>query len=389
MYFYSFTTKIKRMKIGILTGGGDCAGINDVIRSVTLFSERHEHELYGIQDGWLGLINYSMIPLTKMIVDDIGKEAGTILRTSRTNPFNFKVEDGSGNVKYEDKSDVVLKNFYDNKYDALIVIGGEDTQGVAQKLYEKGLPVVAIPKTMDYDLQTYSLGFDTAAAKAGKDINDLHTTAKSHSRVLVVEVLGRYGGHVALRSGIAGRADVILIPEVSAKMSTICNQVKEAYEDRKNEGLDPYAIVVLSEGAKIMMDDEDISAKEEIKKDDFGHEILSLKEIGRRVANEIEKRLVYETRSIQPSCVIRSGGSGCFDSFMGEKLGTAVLYLIEEKRFGEAVYDVQGDVIKTIPIKDLIKHKTVDVDELSLYEEMGIRFGRPPQKYKPKWNKKA
>jgi 6-phosphofructokinase 1 len=362
-------------KIGILSGGGDCAGINSAIRSATYTAEKLNYQLFGIKEGWGGLVEPGRIkemPLNKEIVDDISDKSGTILGTSRTNPF----KEGS-------KPHVVIENLRKYGYHALVVIGGEDTLGVACKIYEMGFSIVGIPKTMDFDLQAYSVGFDTATAKAKKIISEIRTTAKSHRRVFVIEVFGRHTGHVALRSGVSAEADVILIPEIPFDMGEVCKSIDRVYKERIKRG-DPYAIVVVAEGAQPVKKNDDSFVPEESEKDEFGHERLNLKKIGEKIGNEIEKKLGIETRYIQPSHIIRSGESGYFDSYMGTKLGAAALYLIKEKKFGMAVVDVQGNGIKTMPLKDLIRHKTVDLGEIPLYEEMGICFGRVSRPYHPK-----
>lgn len=359
------------MKIGILTGGGDCAGINSSIRGATLAAEELNHELFGIKHGWKGLIDYEELPLNSKIVDGIGEKAGTILGTSRTNPF--KDEGG------KDRSNIVLENLKIHKYDALISIGGEDTLGVACNVDQLGFPVVGIPKTMDYDLQTYSLGFDTAVENVRDYLVRLPTTASSHERVFVVEVFGRNTGHVAFQAGIAGMADIILIPEIPYDINIVCNAVNKAYEQRKKNGLNPYAIVAAAEGAVPIEKDEKIYVSE--KKDEFGHKKLG--GISEKIASQIERKLGYETRPVVFNYISRSGGSGCFDSFMGERLGRGSIYAVQEGKHGVAVVDIDGDVIKVMPIKDLIEPKRVDVKEVSIYEK-SISFGRPSEKYNPK-----
>jgi 6-phosphofructokinase 1 len=364
-----------RKKIGILTGGGDCAGINSAIKSATYTAEELNYELFGIKEGWKGLIEpgkINEIPLNRDIVDGIGEKCGTIIGTSRTNPFK---------KGYDPR--VVIDNLREYGYYALIAIGGEDTLGVAYRIHEMGVRIVGIPKTMDRDLQSESVGYNTATEKAKRMISEIRTTAKSHRRVFVIEVFGRHAGHVALRAGVAAEADVILIPEIPFDIDKVSKFVEERYRERAQRG-DPYAIVVVAEGAQPVEKDRALFTQKQIEKDEFGHERLSLKKIGERVSEEIKKRLGVETRYVSPSHLIRCGESGCYDSFMGSKLGAAALYLVKERRFGMAVVDVRGDKIITMPLEDLIKFKSVDLSEIPLYERIGICFGRPLQPYSPR-----
>ena len=354
------------LKIGILTGGGDCAGINSAIEGATYAAEELNHKLFGILRGWNGLINFDEIPLDSKIVDGIGERAGTMLGTSRTNPFASK------DCK-EDRSGIMIDNLKEHHYNALIVIGGEDTLGVAYKIDQLWSHVVGIPKTMDYDLQTYSLGYDTAVEKIRNYLFDIRTTAKSHRRVHVVEVFGRNTGHVAFRAGVASSADVVLIPEIHYDISEVCKNVKKAY-DKKG-----YSIVIVAEGAKSIKNEEQTFLSEEV--DEFGHKKLG--GICYRLAEHIRKRLGIQIRATPYTYGSRSGESGSFDSFMGEKLGRAAIYAICLGKHGVAVAGIDGKVIKTMPLEELIKPKSVNVDEIALYEKR-INFGRPPQAYEPK-----
>ena len=359
------------MKLGILTGGGDCAGINSAIRGVTFAAEELNHELYGIKNGWDGLIEYKEMRLTSKEVEGIGEKCGTILGTSRTNPFK---SDGG-----KDKSDTVLENLKKNNYDSLITIGGEDTLSVSYKLDKLGFPVIGIPKTMDNDLQSFSLGYDTAVESARNDLVNLRTTASSHGRIFVVEVFGRDTGHVAFEAGLAGMADVILIPEIPYDIDIVCNDVKKTYEKRKKEESNPFAIVLVAEGA--MPKKEEKKVYESNKKDEFGHKKLG--GVSRILAEEIEKRLGIETKYLSPGHITRSGSCGCFDAYMGEKLGRAAVYIAQEGMHGVAVTNLKGETIRTMKLEDLIVQKPVDIREVPLYERK-VSFGRPKQEYKPK-----
>lgn len=356
------------MKIGILSGGGDCAGINNAIEGAFFAADELGHELYGIKKGWKGLIEFSEIRLNAKKVDGIGEKAGTILKTSRTNPFPLKEGD-------KDRSRIVLDNLRKHDYHALITIGGNDTQNVSQKIDKLGFSVIAIPKTMDRDLslQIDSLGFNTAVEKIRKYLVDLRTTSSSHCRIFVVEVFGRYTGHVALRSGIAASADAILIPEILYDIDQVCKSVKKAYEKKD------YAIVVVAEGAIPIEKNKLTYISEE--KDEFGHKKLG--GICFTIADQIKEKIGIETRADPYTYGSRSGESGCYDSFMGIRLGKAAVYAIHKGEHGVAVVDIDGKNIKTMPIEELIKPKRVNVDEISLYEKR-INFGREPQTYVPK-----
>jgi 6-phosphofructokinase 1 len=360
------------LKIGILTGGGDCAGINSAIRGATLEAEKLGLELYGLKRGWDGLINFNEVRLTEKIVDNIGDRAGTILGTSRTNPFPKKEGD-------EDRSRIVIENLEIHKYDALIAIGGEDTLGVAYKIDQLWPHVVGIPKTIDRDLQAYSIGYETAVEKVKKCLVDFKTTASSHGRVFVVEVFGRRRGHIAHRAGVASGADVILIPEIPYDINIVCDAVKNAYEKREKNGFNPYAMVVVAEGSMPIENQRATYLSEET--DEFGHKKLG--GISYKIASQIKEKLGYDTRPESITYISRSGDVGCHDSYMGETLGRGVIHVVKEGKHGVAVVGIDGKVIKVMSLEELIKPKSVNVDEIALYEK-SICFGRPPENYRPR-----
>ena len=360
------------MKIGILTGGGDCAGINSAIRGATLEAEELDLELFGIKKGWYGLINFDEIRLTEKMVDGIGDRAGTILGTSRTNPF--PKEEGD-----EDRSGIVIKNLRDNGYHAGVVIGGEDTLGVAYKIDQLGFPIVGIPKTMDYDLQAYSLGFATARKKVKECIADFKTTAGSHGRVFVVEVFGRKTGHVAFEAGIAGGADIILIPEILYDIDIVCEAVERFYEKREKNGFNPYVMIVAAEGAMPIERQKETYISEET--DEFGHRKLG--GVSDRIASQIKEKLGYDVRAVPLTYIPRSGESESYDSFMGETLGRLAVQLVNEGEHGVAVVNIKAGEIKVMSLENIIKPKRVDLKNLSLYEKR-VSFGRSPKHYKPK-----
>ncbi|MEF8848713.1 MAG: ATP-dependent 6-phosphofructokinase, partial [Candidatus Thermoplasmatota archaeon] len=265
-------------KIAILTGGGDCPGLNAVIRAVVRTAIKYEWDIIGIKNGWDGLIKGEMELLTDYTVSGILPKGGTIIGTSRTNPFKNKED--------EQKMFDNIKKF---GIDAIVAIGGDDTLSVASKLHEKGTPVVGVPKTIDNDVSgtEYTFGFDTAVSIATKAIDRLHTTAESHHRVIVVEVMGRHAGWIATMAGIAGGADEILIPEEKFDIEQVCKNIKKRYNRGKT-----FSIVVVAEGAKPIKMEENITKSD--KKDQFGHEQLG--GVGHHIANEIETRMGVDTR---------------------------------------------------------------------------------------------
>src|SRR4051812_49151513 len=290
------------MRIGVLTGGGDCPGLNAVIRAVVRKSALHYgHEIVGFRDGWRGPLEADTCELTLDSTRGILPRGGTILRSSRTNPF-----------KRDDGPDVIKANFARLGVDGLIAIGGEDTLGVANRLHgEHGIPVLGVPKTIDNDLggTEMTFGFDTAVQVCTDAIDRLHTTAESHNRVLVLEVMGRHAGWIALHSGIAGGADVILVPERPVDLESVC----EAIRARHRRG-SFFSIVVVAEGAVIDEGTERIGAD----LDEFGHERLG--GVGDRIGREIERRTGYETRTTVLGHIQRGGTPTAFDRVLATRL---------------------------------------------------------------------
>src|SRR5207253_572198 len=271
------------MRIGILTGGGDCPGLNAVIRAVVRRSSDRGHELVGVRDGWKGLTEGIFAPLGRREVSGILPRGGTILGTTRTNPYKL-----DGGV------DAVRRHFADERLDALVAIGGEDTLGVAARLHhEHALPVVGVPKTIDNDLSgtDYTFGFDTAVSIATEAIDRLHTTAESHNRVMVVEVMGRHTGWIAVMSGIAGGADVIMIPEQPITVEDACRELAKRHDGGKD-----FSIIVVSEGYELTYASgaHRLVAGEARAIDQFGHAALG--GVGDALPREIEERTGFETR---------------------------------------------------------------------------------------------
>ncbi len=349
-------------KIGILTGGGDCPGLNAVIRAVVRKSILYyNYQVLGILQGWRGLLEYGLTEeLNLDKVSGIIHRGGTILKTSRTNPF--KVKDGVKRI-LEKKKSLGLS--------AIIVVGGEDTLGVATKLFEEGVEIVGVPKTIDNDIwgTDYTFGFDTAVNIAMDAIDRVHTTAESHNRVMVVEVMGRHTGWIAIEAGIAGGADFILIPEKPVDLDKVCDAICK----RHARGRD-FSVVVVAEGAKIAT--EEVDQKEEVlvvqdeKKDAFGH--VRLGGIGKLLASEIEKRTGFETRFVILGHIQRGGSPTAFDRMLGTRFGISAVDLVHRKEFGKMV-SLRGNKIVAIDLKEATS-KAKRIDE-ELYEIAEVFFG--------------
>jgi len=323
-------------KIGILTGGGDCPGLNPVIRAVVRKSLNEGYTIIGIKNGWRGLIENDVLELNLEAVSGILPKGGTILGTSRTNPY--KKEGGLEKVK---------ENFRKLGLDALIVVGGEDTLGVAAKLMKDGITnIVGVPKTIDNDLSAtdYTFGFDTAINTAMECIDRLHTTAESHHRIMVVEVMGRHAGWIAVESGLAGGADIILVPEVPIDIEEVCKLIKKRHQRGKT-----FSIVVVAEGAQFK---EGTVVIQEQKLDEFGH--VRLGGIGDTLALEIEKRTGYETRVSVLGHIQRGGTPTAFDRILGTRFGVKAVELAQMKKFGRMVA-LSGNKIIDVPIEDAVK----------------------------------
>lgn len=342
------------MRVGILTGGGDCPGLNAVIRAITRKGiVNHEFDILGIKNGWLGLIEGKIFPLDLGAISGILPRGGTILGTSRTNPF--KVEDGVGKIFSQ------VEKF---ELDAVVAIGGEDTLGVGMKLHDKGLRCVGVPKTIDNDLSgtDYTFGFDTAVSIVAEALDRLHTTAEAHHRVMVVEVMGRHAGWIAIEGGLAGGADIILIPEFPFDLDEICAQIQKRRERGKL-----FSIVVVAEGARPKDASLIVQTRE---KDAFGH--VRLGGIGNIVAREIETRTAIDTRVTVLGHVQRGGSPTAFDRILATRFGIAAIDLVKEERFGLMV-GLKGNRIVSVPFAEaLAEPKTVDAE---LYEIAKVFFG--------------
>ena len=346
--------KERKVKVGILSGGGDAPGINAAIRAiVTKGIEHYGYEIVGVRDGWRGLIEGEFIPLDLEAISGMLPRGGSILGTSRTNPF-----------KHEGGTQKILKNVKENDVGAVVVIGGEDTLGVAYKLYEIGLPCVAVPKTIDNDLAgtDYTIGFNTAVSIATEALDGLHTTAETHHRVIILEVMGRYTGWIALEAGIAGGAEVILIPEKPFDIEEVCGYIKQ----RQNRGI-AFSIIVAAEGAKPTGGEEIVYSP---SVDEFGHARLG--GVGYYLGKEIEKCIDIETRVVVLGHLQRGGSPTAFDRVLATRYGIAAIDLVHKRQFGRMVA-LQGKEIVSVLLKDIVgKRKTVD---LVLYEIARVFFG--------------
>lgn len=354
-------------KIGILTGGGDCPGLNAVIRAVVKKSKQYDWDILGIKNGWEGLIKGEMELLTDYSVSGILPKGGTIIGSSRTNPFNN-----------DEDVQKTLDNIKKFGIDAIIAIGGDDTLSVATKLNEINIPVVGVPKTIDNDLSgtDYTFGFDTAVAIATEAIDRLHTTAESHHRVIVVEVMGRHAGWIATMAGIAGGADEILIPEVPFDIDEVCKNLRSRYNRGKK-----FSIVAVAEGAHPKKEDKSDQTSSEAKvegslvvqseeKDAFGH--VRLGGIGHYLADKIKNKMNVDTRVTILGHVQRGGTPTAHDRVLATRFGVEAVECIKNENYGKMVA-LQGDKIVPIPLTEAVSDlKTVN---MKLYEIAQTFFG--------------
>ncbi|MBI1953182.1 MAG: 6-phosphofructokinase [Candidatus Omnitrophica bacterium] len=338
--------------LGVLTGGGDCPGLNSVIRAIVRKAHPEGIQVIGIKNGWKGLVEKQVIGLDLTSVSGILPKGGTILGTSRTNPYK------------DPAALAALKKHYSElALEALIAIGGEDTLGVANRLFQEGFRVVGVPKTIDNDLSgtDFTFGFDTAVNIAMESIDRLHTTAESHHRIMVAEVMGRHAGWIAVHAGLAGGADVILIPEVPINLEEVCKLLRKRHERGKT-----FSIVVVAEGAKIQGD----TVTQEGKLDEFGH--VRLGGVGHHLGELIEAKTGFETRVTVLGHIQRGGSPTAFDRILGTRFGVRAVELVLRGEFGK-MPALRGNEIANIPIETAVSQlKTVDRD---LYELAKVFFG--------------
>ena len=347
-------------KIGIMTSGGDCPGLNAVIRAIVRRAiNKHGAEAIGILRGWLGLMDGLVQPLSLEAVSGILPRGGTILGTSRTNPFI-----------HERGPDRIMENFQRFELDALIAIGGEDTMGVASRLHkQRGLKIIGVPKAIDNDVwgTEYAFGFDTTCNIAMEAIDRIHTTAESHDRVMVIEVMGRDAGWIALYGGLAGGADMILIPERPVATSDVCELIRRRHDRGKD-----YSILVVAEGASLKdpRTGETKRVAENGEKDEFKHPRLG--GVGRYLADIIEEETGYETRVTVLGHIQRGGSPTAFDRVLGSRFGLAATDLAVSETFGQMVA-LQSNRIVPVKLEDVAGKLRTVPDEL--YEVATPFFG--------------
>lgn len=344
------------MRVGILTGGGDCPGLNAVIRAAVRKGIFHyEDKFMGFMEGWRGVMDDLTMRLDLNAVAGILPRGGTILRTSRTNP-----------AKKDGGLEACERTLAKHGIEALISIGGDDTQSVAVKLHERGVPVIAVPKTIDNDLSgtDFCFGFDTAVTAATDAIDRVHTTAEAHNRVIVVEVMGRDSGWIAIYSGIAGGADVILIPERPISIEGVSETIRRRHARGRY-----FSVVVVAEGAKLM---EDEQFSQTPSRDEFGH--VRLGGIGTLLARELEQRTGFDTRAVVLGHIQRGGSPTAFDRVLATRYGVAAIDAVHQRQWGKMVA-LRGNDIVPVPLKDaisrtrLVPQDLIDV-ALSLHDRV-------------------
>jgi 6-phosphofructokinase 1 len=362
-------TIMKRLRLAVNTGGGDAPGLNAVVRAITLAALNRGYEVFGIRKGYLGLLDTSqLVPLTFDSVRGITHLGGSILGTNnRGNPLGIRVVE-NGQERYVDVSDQAVENFRRLGFDGIIAIGGDGSLRIAVGLMQKGIPIIGVPKTIDNDLAATAMtfGFDTAVATATDAIDKLHSTAESHERVMVVEVMGRYCGWIALSAGMAGSADAILIPEIPFRIEKVCEKIMAREAAGRH-----FSIVVCAEGAMPVGGEMTI-----VEKGSPGKE-ARLGGIADKLAREIEKRTGKESRSLVLGHLQRGGTPTSFDRMLSLRFGAAAVRLAEEGRWGSMVaYDPPE--MTAVPLGEAVASlKTVPVegDTLRTARELGISFG--------------
>ncbi len=390
--------------IGIITSGGDCGGLNAVVRGAAQMAESLGIGAFVIPNGYAGLYNLinmdHLVELTLSRVDHVHSSlAGSEAGHSRVKIAKIKDPE-----KYE-KIKAGLKKF---NIDGLVISGGDDTGSVVVDLANNGIPCVHAPKTMDLDLQTYSVGADSAINRIAKFVEDLKTTGQTHNRIMVVEVFGRYAGHTAFRGGIGADADCILIPEIPVDFDVVYKHMKERYIRRVKESdvnAGTYSIVV-AEGMKDLRGQEIVDESAGV--DSFGHKKLA--GAGKYVRKQLEMRMkeddeirefmkeqgmyvpgLYETpevREVVPGHLVRAGSSSAFDVNFGKEAGGGAVLLLKNGYSGVTVFNVHKGEIRFLPTKKAIEQRHVDVEMVSFYEQLGICFGRKPVPFEPEFYEK-
>jgi phosphofructokinase-like protein len=358
-------------KIAINTGGGDAPGLNAVIEAVVMASAKRNWEVYGVKNGYGGLLNTNdIVRLTPETVRGISTLGGTIIgTTNKGNPFQMPVTSITGDTELRDVSDKVVENFRRFGFDCLVAVGGDGSLRIAYDFFKKGIPVIGVPKTIDNDLggTVITFGFDTAVSIATEAIDRLHSTARSHDRVLVVEVMGRHAGWIALNSGLSGGADVILIPEIPFDIDKVCKHIMENELHGRH-----YAIVVAGEGASPRGSGELAKGKGEV-----GRQDVVLGGVGEWVAKEISTRTGKDSRSLVLGHLQRGGSPTTFDRLISLRFGAAAVRLVEEEKFGHMVASIPP-AMKAVPLDEVIgtiRRVPLDSDSVQTAREIGICLG--------------
>ncbi|MCK5582606.1 MAG: 6-phosphofructokinase [Elusimicrobiales bacterium] len=358
------------MKIGILTGGGDCPGLNAVVRAVSKSALKKGWEIIGFRDGFKGLVENKFIKLKDRDVSGIIIKGGTILGTSnKANPFEYTLAPFGSAKSPRDMSAKAIANFRKNKLSALIAIGGDGSLILADKFYKKGLPVIGVPKTIDNDLAATDItfGFDSALRVATDAIDKLHTTAESHHRILIVETMGRYAGWIALRAGIAGGGDIILIPEVPYKDEDIVKAVKDRCKQGKN-----FSIVVVAEGAK------PAKGKMTVKKVVEGSpEPVRLGGVSYCIADMLDKEIQLESRVVVLGHLQRGGRPTAFDRWLATGFGIKAVEMVENKKFGfmASFQKFRFTDVKIHEAVKKLKRISLNCQEIKMAVNVGTSFG--------------
>ncbi len=365
-------TKIKR--IAISTGGGDAPGLNAVIRAATISAINRGWEVFGIRDGYNGLFlpreypEGGLLPLTHQAVRGITHLGGTIIgTTNKGNPLKYPTKRKDGTMYEKDRSDEIMRAFKKHKIDALIAVGGDGSLSIAKVFSDKGMRVVGVPKTIDNDLSktVITFGFDTAVSFATGCIDRLHSTAEAHQRVMVVEVMGRYAGWIALECGVSGTADVILIPEIPYDM----NKVAKKINDRTKSGA-KFSIVVVAEGAKPIGGTTSVIGKELGRAERIGG-------IGERVAKEIQKLTGKESRCVVLGHLLRGGTPTTFDRLISLRFGAAAVRALDEGKSGVMVA-LDPPTVRYVPLEEAtkrMKNVPLNSDVVLTARDLGTSFG--------------
>jgi 6-phosphofructokinase 1 len=390
-------------KIGIITSGGDCGGLNGVVRGAAQMCNSLGITPYVIPNGYAGLYNLIEFDKLTALTPDRADKIGALLAGSEAGHSRVKVKKIEDPKKYERIKDGLQKF----GIDGLVISGGDDSGSVMVDLSEQGIKCVHAPKTMDLDLQTYSVGGDSTINRIATFLDDLKTTAYTHNRILVMEVFGRYAGHTAFRGGVAADADAILIPEIPSDFDIVYKHMKELYFERifHSDVLAGAYMIVVAEGLK-NADGSEIY-DESAGVDSFGHKKLA--GAAKYVCQELTKRLkadpdikglmkkakmyvekmyeIPEVRSVVPGHLVRSGASSAYDAIFGKEAGAAAVMLLKQGVAGVTVVGIDGDQVRYMESKKAIVQRHVDLNQVAVYEQMGVCFGRPAVNYTPKFEK--